>query len=172
MAKDAPLPRPNWLLWASALLLVVTGCVARAPVAETPIPPGQGRIWVYRNWLPSESLNLANIEVNGVLFRVRRKRRRILPRRTGWSLSRIRAKLGTRPQHDPQHGHQCRCGSGSTGLHQDHRLNELGDQREPLQELSARRFLGLADPAAGSTGRNRSRPQRHLMVRQTLPSSD
>jgi hypothetical protein len=68
MAKDAPLPRPNWLLWASALLLVVTGCVARAPVAETPIPPGQGRIWVYRNWLPSESLNLANIEVNGVYF--------------------------------------------------------------------------------------------------------
>ena len=56
------------LLWASALLLVATGCAARPPVAEVPIPAGQARIWVYRNWLPSESLNLANVDVNGVYF--------------------------------------------------------------------------------------------------------
>ena len=68
MAKGAALPRRKWLPWASALLLVATGCAARAPVAEAPIPAGQGRIWVYRNWLPSESLNLANIQANGVYF--------------------------------------------------------------------------------------------------------
>ena len=68
MAKDAALPGRKWLLWVSALLLIATGCAARGPVAEAPIPAGQGRIWVYRNWLPSESLNLANIEVNGVSF--------------------------------------------------------------------------------------------------------
>ena len=68
MAKDAALPARKWLLWVSALLLIATGCAARGPVVEAPIPAGQGRIWVYRNWLPSESLNLANIEVNGVSF--------------------------------------------------------------------------------------------------------
>ena len=68
MAKGAALPRRKWLPWASALLLVATSCAARAPVAEAPIPTGQGRIWVYRNWLPSESLNLANIQANGVYF--------------------------------------------------------------------------------------------------------
>jgi hypothetical protein len=68
MARDAALPGPKWLLWASAVLLIATGCAARTPVAETPIPAGQSRIWVYRNWLPSESLNLANIFVNDVYF--------------------------------------------------------------------------------------------------------
>ena len=68
MAKDTVLPGRKWLLSASALLLIATGCAARAPVAEAPIPAGQGRIWVYRIWLPSESLNLANIDVNGVYF--------------------------------------------------------------------------------------------------------
>jgi uncharacterized protein DUF2846 len=32
--------------------------------ASSPVA-GQGRIWFYRDWLPSESLNLANIDVNG-----------------------------------------------------------------------------------------------------------
>jgi hypothetical protein len=68
MAKDVALPRRKWLRWAGALLLITTGCAARAPVTETPLPAGQGRIWVYRIWLPSESLNLANIDVNGVYF--------------------------------------------------------------------------------------------------------
>jgi hypothetical protein len=56
------------LLWVSALLLIAAGCAARQPVTEGPIPAGQARIWVYRIWLPSESLNLANIDVNGVYF--------------------------------------------------------------------------------------------------------
>ena len=68
MAKDAALPGRKWLLWVSVLLLIATGCAARGPVAEAPIPAGQGRIWVYRVWLPSESLNLANIQANGVYF--------------------------------------------------------------------------------------------------------
>ena len=68
MAKDAVLAGRKWLLSAGALLMIATGCAARAPVAEAPISAGQGRIWVYRNWLPSESLNLANIDVNGVYF--------------------------------------------------------------------------------------------------------
>ena len=68
MAKNGVLPGRKWLLWASALLLIATGCAARAPVTETPIPAGQARIWFYRNWQPSESLNLANIDVNGSYF--------------------------------------------------------------------------------------------------------
>ena len=68
MAKDVTLLGRKWLQWAGALLLITTGCAARAPVTEAPIPAGQGRIWVYRIWLPSESLNLANIDVNGVYF--------------------------------------------------------------------------------------------------------
>jgi hypothetical protein len=56
------------LLWANAVLLTAMGCVNRPPVAQVPIPAGEGRIWVYRTWLPSESLNLANIEANGVYF--------------------------------------------------------------------------------------------------------
>ena len=68
MANDSgPQPRRR-LLWASGLLLIAAGCTPRPPVAEVPIPAGQARIWFYRNWLPSESLNLANIEVNGVYF--------------------------------------------------------------------------------------------------------
>jgi hypothetical protein len=68
MARDVALSRRKWLRWAGVLLLITTGCAARAPVAEAPIPAGQGRIWVYRTWLPSESLNLANIQTNGVYF--------------------------------------------------------------------------------------------------------
>jgi len=68
MARDsAPFPR-RWLLWASALLAIATGCAERAPIAQVPVPAGQARIWFYRTWLPSESLNLANIDVNGVYF--------------------------------------------------------------------------------------------------------
>jgi hypothetical protein len=64
-----PTSRPRWLMrLASGLLLLATGCAHRPPVAEVPIPAGQARIWVYRTWLPSESLNLANIEANGVFF--------------------------------------------------------------------------------------------------------
>ena len=55
-------------LWAGALLLIAAGCAGQPPVAQVPISTGQARIWFYRTWLPSESLNLANIDVNGVYF--------------------------------------------------------------------------------------------------------
>lgn len=37
-------------------------------MAGPPIPSGEARIWFYRDWQPSESMNLANIEVNGSYF--------------------------------------------------------------------------------------------------------
>jgi Protein of unknown function (DUF2846) len=68
MARDAALRLRRRLLCACALLMIGTGCANRPPEAEVPIPAGQARIWFYRNWLPSESLNLANMNVNGVYF--------------------------------------------------------------------------------------------------------
>lgn len=69
MAEVLLLPLRNWFRLAGLLLvLIAPGCAAPPPSTETPVPPGQARIWVYRNWLPSESLNLANIAVNGTYF--------------------------------------------------------------------------------------------------------
>jgi hypothetical protein len=34
------------------------------PAAAPPLPPGQARVWFYRPWEPSESLNLARIDMN------------------------------------------------------------------------------------------------------------
>ena len=61
------------LKWASGLLLIAAGCTeppatSQFMVAAPPIPAGQARIWFYRDWEPSESLNLANINVNGSYF--------------------------------------------------------------------------------------------------------
>ena len=58
--------------WGNAvgllLMLSAAGCATpHAPQVAAP-PPGQGRIWFYRLWNPSESLNVANIDVNGVYF--------------------------------------------------------------------------------------------------------
>jgi len=51
-----------------AFLLVAASCAQPAvtPANAPPVPAGQARIWFYRGWLPSESLNLANIDMNGV----------------------------------------------------------------------------------------------------------
>ena len=60
------IPR-RWLLWASGLLLMVAGCVespATVPAAAPPIASGQARVWFYRSWEPSESLDLALIDMN------------------------------------------------------------------------------------------------------------
>lgn len=68
MARN-PLLAPRWRNWlAFGLLLIVSGCAAAASVAQSPLPPGQARIWLYRAWEPSESLNLANVNVNGSYF--------------------------------------------------------------------------------------------------------
>jgi len=61
------------LLWASGLMLIAAGCanpaaMPEAPAAGPPVPAGQARIWFFREWEPSESLNLANIDVNGSYF--------------------------------------------------------------------------------------------------------
>jgi len=49
-------------------MLIASGCAAPPPAAGLPVSPGQARIWFYRIWEPSESLNLANIDVNGGYF--------------------------------------------------------------------------------------------------------
>ena len=54
-------------------MLIAAGCVdppamPEAPAVTPPVPAGQARIWFYRDWEPSESLNLANIDVNGSYF--------------------------------------------------------------------------------------------------------
>ena len=70
MARD-PARRPrSWLQWAGGLLLIVAGCAdagGSAQVAATapPVPAGQARVWFYRPLEPSESLNLARIDMNG-----------------------------------------------------------------------------------------------------------
>ena len=63
----------RWLQLASGLLLMMAACVeppatASAPVVPSPVPTTQARIWFYRDYQPSESLNLANINVNGSYF--------------------------------------------------------------------------------------------------------
>jgi hypothetical protein len=56
----------DWVNAAGLLLmLLAAACATPAPQVAAP-PPGQARIWFYRLWDPSESLNVANIGVNGV----------------------------------------------------------------------------------------------------------
>jgi hypothetical protein len=66
MLRVARSARCNWVRTAGLLLvLMAAGCAAPRPSTPPPVPAGEARIWFYRNWLPSESLNLANITVNG-----------------------------------------------------------------------------------------------------------
>ena len=49
------------------LLLATVSCAEPSPtsaVAIPSIPPGEARIWVYRDYQPSESLNLAAVTIN------------------------------------------------------------------------------------------------------------
>ena len=54
---------------ALAAVFAVSAC-ARAPlvaaVAPPPIPPGKARVWFYRIYLPSDTLNMTRITMNGV----------------------------------------------------------------------------------------------------------
>jgi Protein of unknown function (DUF2846) len=54
-------------------MLIAAGCadppeMPQIPAAASPVLAGQARIWFYRDWQPSESLNLANIDINGSYF--------------------------------------------------------------------------------------------------------
>jgi hypothetical protein len=64
--QRAPSPR-RWSKLLSGLLLIASACAAPSTPTTTqfPVPTGQARIWIYRDWQPSESLNLANIDANG-----------------------------------------------------------------------------------------------------------
>ena len=60
----------KWLRRAAvaALGLLTISCATparTAAVAAPPIPPGQARIWFYRLWEPSISVNVANVALNG-----------------------------------------------------------------------------------------------------------
>jgi len=49
------------------LVLVLAGCAGApaAPVAVSPAAAGAARIWFYRDYEPSVSINLANVALNG-----------------------------------------------------------------------------------------------------------
>ena len=53
-------------------MLIMASCSDPPTVPQvggaSPVQAGQARIWFYRDWQPFESLNLANIDVNGSYF--------------------------------------------------------------------------------------------------------
>jgi hypothetical protein len=65
-----PMARRWWLLFVVGTwsTLAANGC-AQAPsmasAAVPPIPPGQARVWFYREFIPSESLNMTEVRMNG-----------------------------------------------------------------------------------------------------------
>jgi hypothetical protein len=68
-----PIPvtcRRRWFSTGAACLLLaaVSSCVQRPTVSSAavpPIPAGEARVWVYRDYLPSESLNMTAVTMNG-----------------------------------------------------------------------------------------------------------
>lgn len=68
MATDSPLRSRRWVKLTGGLLLLGAAGCATPPAAQMPVPAGQARIWLYRDWQPSESLSLANVDVNGAYF--------------------------------------------------------------------------------------------------------
>ena len=57
-----------WLRRAAGCvpLVVLAGCVApAAPVVLSPVAAGAARIWFYRDYEPSVSLNMASVALNG-----------------------------------------------------------------------------------------------------------
>jgi hypothetical protein len=56
------------LAGAAGLALAVGGCAHGPTVASAvipPLPPGRARIWIYRDYIPSDSLNMAAVSING-----------------------------------------------------------------------------------------------------------
>ena len=59
-----------WRAGVGAALLVLTGCAGAPPqgpaqAAISPVPAGAARVWFYRDYEPSVSLNVANVALNG-----------------------------------------------------------------------------------------------------------
>jgi hypothetical protein len=58
----------RWILLAVFCLAALTGC-ARNPVVGAasvpPIPSGEARLWFYRLYIPSETLNMTKVSMNG-----------------------------------------------------------------------------------------------------------
>jgi hypothetical protein len=62
-------PGTRWLLIALLVgFAALAGC-ARNPLlgsaAVPPIPPGEARLWFYRLYIPSETLNMTKVSMNG-----------------------------------------------------------------------------------------------------------
>jgi hypothetical protein len=65
----------RWVVQArpAALLLAAAGCAQQAQIATVTVPPvqpGEGRIWVYRNYEPYAGKGLPAIGVNGTVVGV------------------------------------------------------------------------------------------------------
>ena len=110
-----------WLLSfvAAWLLLAASGC-AQAPsmasAAVPPIPPGEARVWFYREFIPSESLNMTEVRMNGAYARLFAAGRRLLPRRPGpASITITVASWGV----DVEPIRRCRPCRGPGGIHQE-----------------------------------------------------
>ncbi len=59
--------RISWAFMACFLLAAATGCAqpsATTAAAIPPVPPGQARVWFYREFIPSESLNMTAVSMN------------------------------------------------------------------------------------------------------------
>jgi hypothetical protein len=54
-----------FLMMATAGTLADTAAPTSTPVP--PIPPGHARIWIYRDYEPSESLNMTAVSINGAV---------------------------------------------------------------------------------------------------------
>ncbi|MBO0738597.1 MAG: hypothetical protein J2P48_18830 [Alphaproteobacteria bacterium] len=65
--KPIAVPRRLLLARVWGFTLAVTACTQSAITSATPPPiaPGAARIWVYRDFLPSESLNATDVMING-----------------------------------------------------------------------------------------------------------
>jgi hypothetical protein len=71
--EQRPLPtcwRHRWRLLGVLFALAALAACARNPpvgsVSVPPIPQGEARIWFYRVYLPSETLNMTKVTMNGV----------------------------------------------------------------------------------------------------------
>ena len=64
-------PRRLLLLAVTFLVIVASGAFADTAAPNStpvpPIPPGHARIWIYRDYEPSESLNMTAVSINGAV---------------------------------------------------------------------------------------------------------